>query len=182
MLLRHICHAGFTLVEMLITVSVLVILLMVGIPSFQGLMRQSDRTRTTMEFAAALAVARSEASRRSLPVSICASSDGATCSAASNRDWSRGWLVFVDLNANGRLDNSDRLLSVTELPSRRYSLTADERVRAAITLRSDGFINNKARAGSLIYRDDAGTLEIQVLPVGRAELSAAGQGADANAS
>ena len=55
---------GFTLVELMVTISVLAVLMAVGIPSFQGVIASSRVTTATNDFMATLAQARSNAIRR----------------------------------------------------------------------------------------------------------------------
>jgi Tfp pilus assembly protein FimT len=50
-----------------------------------------------------------------MAVSICASSDGATCDITSG-DWSEGWITFSDLDGDAVVDggDGDTLLSISE--------------------------------------------------------------------
>ena len=90
---------GYTLIELMITITVLGILLGVAVPSFLDTVRNNRLTTQNNEFIGALNVARSEALKRSGSVSVCASTDQATCSGSTN--WSTGWIVFTDLNGDG---------------------------------------------------------------------------------
>jgi len=84
---------GFTLIELMITVAVVAIVLAIGVPSFQEMMR-NNRAATHMNgIIGALNLARSEAIKRGRRVSLCPSSDQAGCSGS---DWAKGWIVFVD--------------------------------------------------------------------------------------
>ncbi|WP_323813030.1 GspH/FimT family pseudopilin [Cellvibrio sp. NN19] len=85
---------GFTLIELMVTLAVAAIVLGIAIPSFNQTMRNNSSSALGTELAGALNFARAEAVKRAKRVSICASSDGATCLAADN--WAKGWLVFVD--------------------------------------------------------------------------------------
>lgn len=98
--------SGVTLIELLTTVAVLALLLALALPSFNDAITRNRLTSQANEMAAALALARSEALRRSRDVTVCGSTDGATC--ASN--WNGGWLAWVDDNRNGTLDATDLIL------------------------------------------------------------------------
>ncbi|WP_444929599.1 GspH/FimT family pseudopilin [Microbulbifer sp. SSSA002] len=87
-------QAGFTLIEMMITLVVLAVLVSIAVPSFTDMMNNSRSVALAEDFAGALNYTRSEAVRRGDRVSICASSDGASCGATNN--WSQGWIVFAD--------------------------------------------------------------------------------------
>lgn len=82
-------NQGFTLVELMITVTVLTILITVGIPSFQSIMQNSRSAALANGLATAINLARSEAVKRNGAVTVCASSDAATCTGA----WTQGWIV-----------------------------------------------------------------------------------------
>jgi type IV fimbrial biogenesis protein FimT len=86
--------SGFTLIELMVTLAVAAIALGIAIPSFNQTMRNNSSSALGSELAGALNYARSEAVKRAKRVSMCASSNGATCLAANN--WKEGWLVFID--------------------------------------------------------------------------------------
>lgn len=94
-------HSGFTLVELMITMAIVGILLVVGVPSLKTFMQGNQLIAASNELVSALHVARSEAIKLNSRVSICESSDGTSCTTTG--DWSNGWIVFVD--ANGDLVN-----------------------------------------------------------------------------
>ena len=91
-------HTGFTLIELMITLFIVGILLTVGIPSLKTFMQGNQLIAATNELISALHVTRSEAIKLNSRVSICESSDGATCSNTGS--WENGWIVFVDGNGD----------------------------------------------------------------------------------
>lgn len=95
-------YSGFTLIELMITLIIVGILLAVGVPSLKSFMQGNQLIAASNELVSALHVARSEAIKLNSRVSICESSDGATCSNTGS--WKNGWIVFVD--ANGDLANT----------------------------------------------------------------------------
>ena len=80
---------GFTLIEMMVVISLLAILLAVGVPSFRAMIQQNRVTAVTNDLVAALQFARSEAIRTGANVTVCSSSDQSTCSGV----WTNGWVV-----------------------------------------------------------------------------------------
>lgn len=83
---------GFTLFELMLTVAVAAVLLTLGVPSFVDLVRNNRAATNVNELLTAFAIARSESIKRGWAISVCRSSDGATCSGG----WSGGWIVFRD--------------------------------------------------------------------------------------
>ncbi len=125
-------HA-FTLFELLATLTVAGILVAVGVPSFSSFV-QNDRLMTEVNsLVASLYVARSEAVKQDVNVTVCPSTNGSTCSGASN--WSGGWIVLgaasatplqvvSAFHAGNTLSEANDLASVTFQPSGLTSLMA----------------------------------------------------------
>jgi type IV fimbrial biogenesis protein FimT len=93
---------GFTLIELMVALAVMALLMMVAVPSFQSTIASSRVTSVTNELVGTLAAARTEAIRRGVRVTVCASADGASC--ATSGDWSQGWVMFTDMNRNASID------------------------------------------------------------------------------
>ena len=93
---------GFTLIELLITLLVAGILLVIATPGFKTFIEDNRISASSNDFVNAIAVARSEAIRRREPVTICSSSDLATCS--NNASWQTGWIIFNDRNGDSNVD------------------------------------------------------------------------------
>jgi type IV fimbrial biogenesis protein FimT len=83
---------GFTLIELMITLTVLAIVLALAAPSFASLLASNRMSTQTNEFIVALNLARSEAVRRGQPVTLLSN---------DNDNFSKGWKVFPDLNGDG---------------------------------------------------------------------------------
>ena len=89
-------YSGFTLIELLITLVIVSILLIVGIPSLKSFMQGNQLVASTNELISAFHVARSEAIKLNNSVTICESTDGTTCTSPGTGNWQDGWIVFVD--------------------------------------------------------------------------------------
>jgi len=87
---------GFTLIELLVTLVVAVVLLTIGVPSFNEFLKKNRLATTTNQFVTTLNLARSEAITRGIRITVCKSSDGATC--VTTGSWDQGWIVFTDEN------------------------------------------------------------------------------------
>ena len=87
--------SGFTLVELVISVSILAILGGLAAPSFSAMWLDARRTTAVNGFVHSVFLARSTAISSGRTVTICRSLDSQTCSHRLD-DWEAGWLVFVN--------------------------------------------------------------------------------------
>lgn len=85
-------QAGFSLIELMIAISVLAILISVAVPSLRTAVQNNRISAQANELVTAFHLARSEALKRNQPVVVCASSDGETCQGT----WTDGWIVAED--------------------------------------------------------------------------------------
>lgn len=85
---------GLTLIELMVTLSVLAILMVVAIPSFQSMIASSSLSTASNDLLTTFAQARSNAIRRGARVTVCKSADGAQCTTTGN--WEQGWIMFND--------------------------------------------------------------------------------------
>lgn len=111
---------GFTLIELMVAISVAAILLTVGIPSMMDFLRNNRRAAAVNSLVADVQSARSEAANGGVTTVLCHSIDGTGCSGSTAPDWKTGWIAFIDDNQdgtsdatdnNGSLDAGERLLS-----------------------------------------------------------------------
>ena len=105
---------GFSLIELLVVITILGVLLALSLPNFQNVIESTTTNSQVKMLLTTLNLARSEAIKRGSNVAICASSDGVDCAAGN---WTNGWLVFVDNNADangaaGSVDAGDTIIRV----------------------------------------------------------------------
>ncbi|MCV6627614.1 MAG: GspH/FimT family pseudopilin [Cellvibrionaceae bacterium] len=98
----NIPQQGLTLIELLVTVTILALLLMVGVPSLTGMVERGNVRAQVGKLKSALDMARSEALARHMQVVVCGSSDGDSCTGSAN--WDSGWLAYSDRNRNREAD------------------------------------------------------------------------------
>jgi type IV fimbrial biogenesis protein FimT len=86
---------GTSLLEAMLAASIAGVLTTAAVPAMNDAMTQTRPRAGNSDLFATFNLARSEAIRRSSPVTV---------TAADAQDWSRGWKVFADQNDNGALD------------------------------------------------------------------------------
>ena len=101
---------GFTLIELMVTVAIATIMMGIAAPSIARMLNANRIQSAASALQGDMMYARTEAIKRGTPVSLCPSSDGATCLGANT--WHSGWIVFTDNSGNGALDNTDTVLKV----------------------------------------------------------------------
>lgn len=104
-------HNGFTLIELMVTISIISIVLAFGIPWFGNVITENRMATQANELVSAIAVARSEAIKQRVTVRLCSSEDtdaeNPTC--AGSNDWAQGWLVYADANNDGVADAGEAI-------------------------------------------------------------------------
>lgn len=118
--------AGFTLIELMISIAIVAILLAMAVPSFQSLLRSRELAAETGRVRTALSFARNEAITRKQHVVVCPSSTGTSCAASNS--WSSGWMIFVDINENGlrstTTSDGEIILRVQGVPEGQVRITS----------------------------------------------------------
>jgi type IV fimbrial biogenesis protein FimT len=163
--------SGFSLIELMIAIAILAILLAIGLPSFQGSLRNNRVTSTTNELMASISLARSEALRNPGGAVLCTTTNGTTCGGT----WNDGWMVWVDVNADGNPGGpNDRVL--------RHVQGKNQMVVSATSPGGASFANHIAfdHRGRVNEHTRALTLQPDVCPSGNQlvrtiEISLAGQ-------
>lgn len=108
--LRSAGMRGFTLIELMVAVAILAILLGIAVPSFNDAALGSKLGSHANNLVVSASLARSEAIKRNVNVTLCASADGRDC--ATEGDWEQGWVVKCKTtdNLNCNADGTNWLI------------------------------------------------------------------------
>lgn len=162
---------GFSLLELMIVVSITAILASVAIPGFRNFVLNSQRASAVNDLMASLQLARSETTKLGRAVVVCpANAAGTACTGSTT--WSGGWLVFANLdNATESppvVDSNERVLQLTGAVSSSIAVTASN---SSYIFRPFGSSNSN---GNIKFCDSRGASHAKTIiisPSGRARLS-----------
>jgi type IV fimbrial biogenesis protein FimT len=97
---------GFTLVELMVTLSVAAVLMSIAVPNMSSFAKNSRLTTAANDVLRSFQVARSEAIKRQRNVVVCASDDNSTCSYGKFT----AWIVFEDTDGDWQRANTEPLI------------------------------------------------------------------------
>ncbi|MBV1790123.1 GspH/FimT family pseudopilin [Marinobacterium sp. D7] len=152
-------HAGFTLLELMVSLAILAILLGIGIPSFQSFIQNSQLNASKEGLESALYLARSEAVTRRSSITVCRrNSSGSACENSGS--WDSGWLAT---------DKDSTVLRTWDAPS--GDTTLNIAGGTTITFTADGWVEGNS-AYSFTISGGGSSCSLSVSPIGT--LSTAG--------
>lgn len=169
--------AGFTLIELIVTLAVASIALGVAVPSLSTMIRNNSMATQTNALVTDINLARSEALKRGVSVILCRSANPnattPTCGGGANT-WTTGWLVF----ASGDGDNTytagtDTLLRIAKPSGDSIAIKTNATSDSDLQYNPNGTIN--AAGATAIFalcddRNEAFGNQIQIDPRGRPRL------------
>ena len=128
--------AGFTLIELMVTLSIICILAGVAMPSLGTFVEHQRTSAAISSLTTHMALARMAAISRNRRAVLCPSSDGEQCEPGT--DWSRGWMLFLDDDGNRKPDANDEILHVDLEPTSRHLRVASTNGRPQLRYLPDG--------------------------------------------
>ena len=129
--LRTIRQAGFTLIELMVALSVLAILAAAAVPNFSSFIHRSRMTTESSNLVSDVEIARSEAARRNTTITVCPTADGTNCTS----DWTQRRVVFVDSNGDNIISNGEEVIRKSDPPASSMVIVASSLSTGATSIR-----------------------------------------------
>ena len=159
-------HLGSLLVDWSTATSLIATTAMVAVPGLRTFVHQSARSAVVNEIQLEVRRASHAANQLGYPVTLCPAASGADERCASDGDWSRGWIAFVDMNGDGAMDARETRLMLWHIRN------GHPNIRVAATRGSFSFAPFYARGaapttGTITVCDREGAGGARSVEVGR---------------
>lgn len=155
-------QVGYSLLELLVVLTVGAILLSIAVPSMTGMLNTQRSTSLANSFLSSLNLARIEAIKRNARAVLCKSADGLSC--AGSGGWEQGWILFHDANNNAALDHGEQVIEQQGAVSQGLRLTGNTPVADYVSYSASG--SAKLISGAF----QAGTFTLCLVPVSGADV------------
>lgn len=152
---------GYSLIELMSMLAVVAILVTVGLPLMNVFFESNRMISNTNDLVAGLNIARSEAIKQQMRVTLCQSSNTTACTGSNQ--WEDGWIVFQDPNGNATVDAGERLLRVNAgADGNQVTIRSNDvnnLIASAVTFTSRGLpkaLNGGSQSGTFRICDNRG--------------------------
>jgi len=151
---------GYTLIELMSMLAVVSILVSVGLPMMNVFFDSNRMVSNTNDLVAGLNIARSEAIRQQIRVTLCQSADTASCTGSGQ--WEDGWIVFQDPNGNATVDGGERILRLNAAVDGQVTMRSNDvgnLIASSVSYTSRGLpkaLNGGAQSGTFRICDKRG--------------------------
>jgi type IV fimbrial biogenesis protein FimT len=123
---RRPAQSGFTLLELITTLTIVGVLVGVAVPNFRTYILNNRLTSVSNDLLASIQNARTEAIKRQGNVVLCATADSTVTSPTCTTGAATAWIVFQDSNGNWQADAGEPIIE------------RHPPIDSAIIVRSDG--------------------------------------------
>lgn len=174
---------GFTLIELMVVVSILAIIMAVAVPGLTEMIERGQMRADLSKFKSAVQMARSEAVSRRAHVVLCGSTNSKNCRSGGRRQFGNGWIMFVDRNNNTSADlgsghcaaDEDCMLSVEDIDSHLITIRSQNREIGfnpdGTPIRTAGYEVRVCADSAESNNDQVRSTTIRIMPTGAVTVS-----------
>jgi type IV fimbrial biogenesis protein FimT len=151
---------GYTLIELMSMLAVVSILVSVGLPMLNVFFDSNRLVSNTNDLVAGLNIARSEAIKQQIRVTLCQSADTVSCTGSGQ--WEDGWIVFQDPNGNATVDGGERILRLNAAVDGQVTIRSNDvgnQIASSVSFTSRGLpkaLNGGTQSGTFRICDKRG--------------------------
>ena len=146
--------SGYTLVEILVSITIVSILAAIAIPSFKYVTTSNRITSEVNTLLGDMQFARAEAIKEGQSVTVCeANNTYSACGGSTS--WHNGWIVFMDLNGDGAWQAGETILRTQKAFTGGDTFVADLAGTTGVTFNRLGYGNTHAASTTTIKLHDS---------------------------
>ena len=172
-------QSGFSLIELVVTLSIVAILMTTAAPSFFAMIQRDRLTTQANGFVSSLSLARAEAASRGQRIVVCKSAAPHNACAGAG-EWDQGWIAFTDLNGDDLYvaadDGANGILRIHEALVGNTTLRGDGNIGNSIAFLGGTGFAATPQLRTLSLCDSTAIVangkEIILLPIGQARVAA----------
>lgn len=148
-------QTGFTLIELMVTLAVAIIVLAIGVPMYGSMISNNRAVAQVNSLVTAINLAKNEAISKNVSVTICSDADGdsSTFVCGTNAQWTNGWFVFRDDDADGVRDSGEDIIKIWESMEPGSNVTTSSTAAGALRFSSLGEYTGTAAINFLLTQD-----------------------------
>jgi type IV fimbrial biogenesis protein FimT len=164
---------GASLMELLVALVLGSLLLGLAVPAWNEWIATSQLMNEAQHLAGSLHRARAEAINSGLRVNMCPSGGGRTCVRTGT--WDHGWILFIDANGDGQVNEGERVLWTEEAAPPGISTTANAPLKRYVSYTSLGharLLDGALQMGTFtLCRRGRSAVEVVLAHSGRARIA-----------
>lgn len=164
---------GFSLIELLVAVVVTGVLLGLAVPIYRDWIATTEMMNEAQHLANSMNRARAEAINGGFRVNLCQTAGGRQCVDAGT--WEGGWMLFIDNNRNGEVDDGEKVLWIEEKATPGITLAANGPLKHYVSYTSLGharLLNGALQMGTFtVCRRGFNAIDVVLAQSGRVRIA-----------